>query len=521
MDFSTSNAVRTDLKQRHDSDLEEPIEARDRALQRQKVLATIADRIRRSLDLETIFQTTVEEVRPLIGADRVVVYRFEDDWGGRFVAESVGDNWIALLDERVGEWESAPEKRRDVSKYGAKNMELLVTDTYLQETRGEAFARTPYRICNDVREADFTECYARLLRSYQAKAYGVFAVYQGDRLWGLFAAYQNAGPRHWNAEEIDWMAHIATQLGIAVQQAGYLERMRSQASKLEKLKAIQTRAIQNEKMIGLGELVAGVAHEISNPASFIHGNLKYLEECAVETLGLLEMYQQEFPEPGDAIRERIEELDLPFIIEDLPKTLHSMQMGTDRIRHLVLSLRNFSRLDDTPVKAVDLHAGIDSTLVILQHRLKARDDRPAITVTKEYGDLPPIECFPAQLNQIFMNLLSNSIDALEEAAPSSPVIRIRTEAYKGKAIVSVADNGPGIAEEILPHIFDPFFTTKEPGKGTGLGLSISYQIVEKHDGRMWCERLPAGGTETFVEIPTHHPDEDIKNADFNEGDFQI
>jgi two-component system, NtrC family, sensor kinase len=249
-----------------------------------------------------------------------------------------------------------------------------------------------------------------------------------------------------------------------------------------------------------------VAHEINNPVNFIHGNLNYLKEYTQELLDFVQLYQKHYPNPVAEIRERAQNLELEFLQEDLWKMLGSMKLGTDRIRDLVLSLRNFSRLDEADCKTVDIHAGIDSTLLILQHRLKARPDFPAIQVIKNYGKLPEVECHPSQLNQVFMNLLSNAIDALETSGVrenQQPTITIRTSIDDANTIaISIADNGIGIPEPIRSQIFNPFFTTKPVGKGTGLGLSISHQIVtEKHGGKIECNSTLGQGTEFAVQIP--------------------
>jgi PAS domain S-box-containing protein len=290
---------------------------------------------------------------------------------------------------------------------------------------------------------------------------------------------------------------------------------RSQAAKLEKavreLHQTQTQLIQTEKISSLGQLVAGVAHEINNPINFIYGNITHATEYAADLLGLLHLYQEKYPNPVPEIVEAAADLDIDFLMEDFTKILESMKLGADRIRDLVVSLRNFSRLDESQMKLVDIHEGIESTLLILQHRLKGNPLRPAIEIIKEYGNFPKVECYVGQLNQVFMNLLGNAIDALEDynrkrsskeiyANPNR--IRISTSANSHTLTIRIADNGVGINQEVIGKLFDPFFTTKPVGKGTGLGLSISYQIiVEKHRGKLQCISAPGEGAEFVIEIP--------------------
>ncbi|MEH1781558.1 MAG: cache domain-containing protein [Nostoc sp.] len=282
---------------------------------------------------------------------------------------------------------------------------------------------------------------------------------------------------------------------------------------LKELQNTQSQLIQTEKMSSLGQLVAGVAHEINNPANFIHANLNHASEYSQGILDLLKLYEQTYPNPTPEIRDRAQDLDIEFLAEDLPKLMASMQVGTKRIREIVLSLRNFSRLDEADMKSVDIHEGLDNTLMILNRRLTATPNLPEIQIVKKYGDLPLIECYAGSLNQVFMNVLVNAIDALEEASQKRSIeelktnpnqIKLQTQIDKSSnyAMVQIYDNGIGMCEDVKHRVFDHMFTTKPVGKGIGLGMAIAYQIVvDKHAGTIEVDSTPGYGTEFTIRIP--------------------
>ena len=303
-----------------------------------------------------------------------------------------------------------------------------------------------------------------------------------------------------------------TEIKLKKSQAQLTLKAQELEKTLQELQEAQTQLIQTEKMSSLGQLVAGVAHEINNPVNFIHGNIEPLKEYLHNFSTVINLYRTHYPQPVHQIENYIKYIDLEFILKDTNQVIASLEVGTKRIREIVLSLRNFSRLDEADMKEVNLHEGIDNTLLILQHRIKEKPQHSEIEIIKEYGDLPLIECYPGQLNQVFMNILNNAIDAMDSYTADNNLIEttsinkkiiIKTKMINNKFItIHIADNGAGIPAEIRNRIFDPFFTTKPVGKGTGLGLSISYQIVTAtHRGSLQYITVPGKGTEFIIKLP--------------------
>lgn len=319
--------------------------------------------------------------------------------------------------------------------------------------------------------------------------------------------------------EQEVLARVSNQLV----QRQLFQQTQSYAQQLEQtltqLKKTQSQLIQKEKMASLGQLVAGIAHEINNPVNFIYGNIALAADYARDLLHLVELYRHYYPHPVAEIIGKLDEIQPEFIAEDYPKLLNSMTEGASRISEIVKSLRNFSRLGEQKYKPVNIHEGIDNTLVILEHRLKGSNQKDEIEVIKHYSQLPKVTCYASQLNQVFMNVLTNAIDALENqpsprtitistslSSESAPALqnqdsKVATQNYKS-VVINIADNGCGMSEDVRHQIFDPFFTTKPVGRGTGLGLAISHDIVvEKHRGQISCVSAPGRGTELILQIP--------------------
>jgi signal transduction histidine kinase len=455
-------------------------------IEQQNALMAVISRLRQSLELTTIFQTTATGIRQLLQADRVGVFRFDPDahWEGEFVAEDVADGFDSAI-------------------------AIKVYDHCFSPNFSEAYAQGRVQAVTDIYMAGLSDCHIEILAKFQVRANLAVPLLKGKQLWGLLCIHQCSGPRHWQLTEIEFIQVIAEHLIVALQQAELLAQTQRQAAELtetlQTLRKTQTQLIQGEKMASLGQLVAGIAHEINNPVNFIFGNITPVNEYANDLLKLVQFYRQQYPETE--LESSLEPIDVDFILNDFPKVMESMRVGAQRIREIVLSLRNFSRSDESGAKTVNLHEGIDSTLLILGHRFRKSGDRPEIFLVKDYGNLPQINCYPAQINQVFMNILANSLDALEEKYASMPQsvlrIEIKTEMQGNDVTIQVQDNALGVPEAVCDRIFDPFFTTKAPGKGTGLGLSISYQIItELHGGTLECKSYPKEGTTFVITLPT-------------------
>ncbi|MCL1465936.1 PAS domain S-box protein [Argonema galeatum] len=474
--------------------------------QREVLLNRLASDIRNSLDVNTILKIAVQEIRSLLQIDRCLFVWYQPN--SSVDGGNEGGVWEALEEAKV------PSVPSFVGQFSAaaNSVTQKLIDLEILRVDDLATATDPGEV----------ELYA--VMGFTAILSLPILTRSGKI--GVVSCGHHSGSRPWTDEEVELLVAVSDQLAIALFQAELYTQAQNSAQQaqekakqveqtLHELKQTQAQLVQSEKMSSLGQMVAGVAHEINNPVNFIYGNLSHASEYSEDLLNLLRLYQKHYPNPPVEIQDEAEARDLDFMLEDLPKILASMKMGANRIREIILSLRNFSRLDEAEMKAVDIHEGIDSTLLILQNRLKAKPERTPIKIVKEYGDLPPIECYPGQLNQVLMNILNNAIDALE-TQPAPRTITIHTEIVSSqesavdgkkqkttdKVAIRIQDNGPGISESVKSRLFDPFFTTKPVGQGTGLGLSISYQIVvEKHRGVLKCISEPGQGSEFWIEIP--------------------
>ncbi|WP_377478161.1 MAG: ATP-binding protein [Microcoleus anatoxicus] len=452
--------------------------------EREAMLNRISGRIRTSLELEKIVQSTVEEIVILLHLEQAGFGWYEPE------QQMLQIMWEYCKSEH-------PKPRKQFAPYCVNNLSLP-----LEKSEPIMFPTDIFSVQNNSDLQLKRNSYLAVPVLTQSQSHG-------------YLICSHASHWFWSKEEVQLLKAVADQLAIAITQAHLYSQTQDQVkllnSTLTELKKTQTHLVQSEKMSSLGQMVAGIAHEINNPVNFIFANLPYTTKYTTDLLELVSLYKQAFPEIPPEIEDFATEIELDFIEEDLPQMLNSMKIGTERIRNIVLSLRNFSRLDESDKKLADIHEGIDNTLLLLSNRIKN-----GIYVVKHYGDLPLLECYPSQLNQVFMNLLSNGIDALFESNRRDKIITISTALLRENGAkfikVAIADNGLGIPEKIKDQIFNPFFTTKPVGKGTGLGLAISYKIVvEGHGGTINISTPPGRGTEFSVKIPFHKGKEEARS----------
>lgn len=464
--------------------------------QKEQLLNQLTQSIRCSLNLNTIFATAVREIALSLGVDRVAIVKYVQE----------RKLWI------------------NISEY--YDSSVLETSLGLETSEDNNEISERLKHSEIVKIDDVNTCSEEIKQRLTQLSLGawLFVPLKVDsQVWGSICVVKENRAYYWQAFEVELLCAVASSVAIAIKQAQIYEEIQSYAQQLEEtlteLKNTQSQLVQKAKMASLGQLVAGVAHEINNPVNFIYGNITVAMDYARDLLALVTLYRQNYPQPGPEIVKVLDGIDPDFIADDYPKLLKSMKEGASRISKIVLSLRNFSRLDEKEYKLVDIHEGIDNTLLILQHLINGSNNGKEIEIIKDYSPLPKFTCYASQLNQVFMNLIANAIDALQ-TKPSLRRITISTKMDScqsnspisyGGIVIRITDNGHGMSEEVRSKIFDPFFTTKPVGSGIGLGLSICHNIVvEKHRGQISCISAPGEGTEFIVQIPIN-----VRTSDSN------
>ncbi len=466
-----------------------------------KVSQTLSGEVK----LENLLSTLIELMMENAGAQKCALILFQNQ---QLILEAM----TYVADRSI-----STDNNQYLPNFDRPQIPISVTQELPQALINYVWRTQKFQVFNDA-TTEATWVNDSYFKQQEPKSILCTPIIKQGKLIGIIYLENNLTTGAFTAERLELLEMITTQVAISLENAFLYKTLEQNLQELnetnqrinqtlEELKRTEAQLIQTEKMSSLGQLVAGVAHEINNPVSFIYGNIDYAQEYTKYLLDLISMYQVNYPEPVDEVRDILGDLELDFLLEDLPKILTSMKVGAERIKEIVKSLRNFSRLDESEVKNVDIHEGIDSTLMILHNNLKAKPHELEIKVVKNYGQLPKVKCYPGELNQVFMNIIANAIDTLEPIRkPSShlcPQITITTEIEAtNQVIIKIADNGMGMSEAVQKRIFDPFYTTKEVGKGTGLGLAISYQIiVEHHRGKLECISIPQKGTEFIISIP--------------------
>ncbi len=461
--------------------------------EQEALLRLVINQIRSSLDLTAILNTAVEGVRQVLNTDRVVIYQFINGWEGEIKVENYRIPWPSIFGDKI-------------------------TDNCFPEQHGQLYKNGRVRAINDIHKSDLDPCHLNFLDMLQVRANLIVPIIMGaeiedhqpeidGQLWGLLIAHECSNPRGWKTWEIDGLKQLADQLAIAIKQAQLYTQVQETACQyqlqtqelqatLEELKNTQIQLIQSEKLSSLGEMVAGIAHEINNPNNFIYANISHARNYVQNLLEVLNKCREFSPEVGEFLNQMGEEVELDFIQEDFPLLIDSMEQGSVRIRSIVDSLKDFSHLNESEWKSVDLTEGLESSLTLLEHRMTQ------IKINKNYQTIPKVNCFPSQINQVFFQVLSNAIDAVK-SNPKQGEVTLTTEDHSPDFIrITIQDNGLGIPDEIKSRIFDPFFTTKPVGQGTGMGLAICYQVIVKaHGGKLEFKTQQKNGTEFMIEIP--------------------
>jgi len=461
--------------------------------EQEALLRLVINQIRSSLDLTAILNTAVAGVRQVLNTDRVVIYQFINGWEGEIKVENYRVPWPSIFGDKI-------------------------TDNCFPEKHGQLYKNGRVRVVDDIHKSDLDPCHLNFLDMLQVRANLVVPIIMGaeieehqpeidGQLWGLLIAHECSNPRAWKNWEIDGLKQLADQLAIAIKQAQLYTQVQETACQyqlqtqhlqttLEELKTTQIQLIQSEKLSSLGQMVAGIAHEINNPNNFIYANISHARSYVQNLLEVVNKCREFSPEVGEFLNQIGEEIELDFIREDFPQLIDSMEQGSVRIRSIVDSLKDFSHLNESEWKSVDLTEGLDSSLRLLEHQMNQ------IKINKNYQKIPKINCFPCQINQVFFQILSNAIDAVKHRSGEGEVT-ITTEDHSPDWIrIAIQDNGLGIPDDIQSRIFDPFFTTKPVGQGTGMGLAICYQVIVKaHGGKLEFNSQEKQGTEFIIKIP--------------------